>query len=56
MVQFQILMAWCIYFYTYRFNIWGFSFSMGNVIIATWVFDICMTYVGRALGKPELED
>ena len=54
MEYFQYLMRWCVYFLSYPFQIWGFTFTLLQVGIFVFMAEICLNFIGRLLGKEEL--
>ena len=42
-------------FLRYKFTVFGYRFSFWEILIGVEVFDICFTFIGKCLGKMEVE-
>lgn len=52
---FTSLMSQIISFFTYKFSIFEFNFSLMEVFICLEFFDIVFMFISRSLGKNEVE-
>lgn len=54
--SFYQLLAGCIYFITYKWNIFGWHLSILNGIIFVESFELVMDFIGRMFGKEEVQN
>lgn len=49
------LMLYCYSFITYRFTVFGHSFSIFEVTLCCWCFDMAMDFVFKMFGGKEVD-